>query len=408
MSNTTERPPGRDTGGPESAPSPKELGRLLQAHFHAAQLVRRGVCLLNAGQYDDAESFFHQAGDLGSHCRPLPTYLAACFVGKTTPSKAVAALETVTREEPHQTAARIRYAYALWQAGRRDDAIGCLRDGIRENTESGELHFQLGTLLAAMEQYDEAELRFTQTLSIDRDHSEALVSLAMCRGLRNAPAESVNYLRRAQARRPFDARIGVLLAQAARGAQQKGQSVRVRAEMPILEPVADKQGIEELSRVIESDPDFVDAFLTIPLGEVDEQVFGMLLATLEVALERQPEHAELNHHCGRVLDRLGRREDAIQRNERAVEINPKFTRALIELGKLYHATDRQANATNRLEQAVAAGADYADVHYLLGELYRDQGQVTRARSAFRRAIAINQHYRAAQEALESLAVEVAE
>jgi len=277
-----------------------------------------------------------------------------------------------------------------------------LRDGIREDPESAEVHFQLGTLLAALEQYDEAELRFTQALSIDRDHAEALVSLAMCRGVRNAPSEAVTYLQRAQARRPHDARIGLLLAQAAKAIHQRGQVVGVRADIPAQEPMADQRGIEDLSRVIEAEPDFVDAFLSIPVGEVDEHVFAMLLKTLELALERQPEHAELHYHCGRVLDRLGRREDAICQNERAVQIDPKFTRALIELGKLYGKTDRSDDATSRLEQAVAAGADYADVHYLLGNLYRDRGQLNRARSAYRRALTINERYEAAQKALQAL------
>jgi tetratricopeptide (TPR) repeat protein len=105
-----------------------------------------------------------------------------------------------------------------------------------------------------------------------------------------------------------------------------------------------------------------------------------------------------------VLERLGRREDAITQNEQAVRIDPKFTRALIELGQLYHATDRNEDATSRLEQAVAAGADYADVHFLLGNLYRDCGQLNRARNAYRRALTINERYEAAQEALKALPV----
>ncbi|MEK7757290.1 MAG: tetratricopeptide repeat protein, partial [Planctomycetota bacterium] len=199
-----------------------------------------------------------------------------------------------------------------------------------------------------------------------------------------------------------DARIGLLLAEAAKAMQQQGLAVRVRANIAEVEVSEDRRGIEELSRLIEADPDFVDAFLSIPAGEVDERVFAMLLSTLEVALERQPEHAELHFHCGRVLDRLGRRDAAIGANERAVEIDPTFTRALIELGKLYRDTDRTEDATTRFEQAIFAGAEYADVYYLLGNLYRDQGQVGRARNAYRRALAINNGYEAAQQALVAL------
>jgi tetratricopeptide (TPR) repeat protein len=167
-------------------------------------------------------------------------------------------------------------------------------------------------------------------------------------------------------------------------------------------PADDLRGIEELSRIIEIDPDFVDAFLSIPAGDLDEQVFAMLLRTLEAALERQPEHAELHYHCGRVLQRLGRNEAAIDENEKAVRIDPMFTRALIELGRLYHQTDRRDDATTRLEQAIEAGAEYADVYYLLGNLYRDKGEITLARSAYRRALDINTGYEEARQALAAL------
>ena len=382
--------------------STAELMALLKSQYQAADQVRRGVCMLNAGRYDEATAAFSDAQRLGSTDRSLPSYIAGCLVGQGRVDEAARQWAREAEEVPNDSVSRIRHAQALWAAGKAGTAIDALRRAVRDDPECAELHFQLGTMLAAMEKFDEAELRFTQALTIDRGQAEALISLALCCGARGAAHEAVTYLQRAQARRPHDARIGLLLAQAAKAMQQQGLTVRLRAHVAEVESNEDRRGIEELSRLIEADPDFVDAFLSIPAGEVDERVFAMLLSTLEVALERQPEHAELHFHCGRVLDRLGRRADAIGANERAVEIDPTFTRALIELGKLYRDTDRTEDATTRLEQAIVAGAEYADVYYLLGNLYRDQGQVSRARNAYRRALAINNGYEAAQQALVGL------
>lgn len=383
---------------------PEQLAQMLRARFEATDQLRRGICLLNAGHYDQAETAFRAAADAGCADRSLPSYLAACLLGRGKPEAAAEQFAQVMRNDDTQTAACIRHALALWAAGDLGTAMQSLRDGIRCNPESAELHFQLGTLLTSVEDYDEAELRFTQALSIDRDHTEALVSLALCRGIHNAPGEALAHLQRAQSRRPRDARIGSLVAQAARAAQDQGHSVRIRADMPDQDTSHDEDGIEALSRVIEAEPEFLDAFLTIPTDHLDEQIFITLLETLEVILRRRPEHAELHYQYGRLLDRLGRRQDAIRENERAIQIEPKFVRALIELAKLYQATDRSADATTRLEQAIAAGAGYADVYYLLGNLYRDQGKVGRARSAYRRALILNDRYEAAMQALETLPV----
>lgn len=379
----------------------EELLTLLKTRYEAADQVRRGVCLLNAGRYDQAEAAFKLALDHGCTDESLPSYLAACLLGEGKPDAAAGQFAEAVAQNETEASTRIRHALTLWYSGNTEAAIQSLRDGIRQNPECAELHLQLGMLLTSLERYEEAELRFTQAINIDRDHTEALVSLALCCGIRNAPDEAVLHLQRAQVRRPHDARIGLLLAQAAKAARHQGHCIRLRVDMP-HDPGHDDRGIEELSRVIEAEPDFVDAFLALPTERTDERIFAMLLETLKTAVGRRPEHAELHYHCGRVLARLGRNGDAIDENERAVEIDPTFTRALIELGKLYQQTDRSADAATRLERAIAAGTEYADVYYLLGNLYRDQGQVTRARSAYRRALLINDRYEAAMAALEAL------
>jgi tetratricopeptide (TPR) repeat protein len=380
----------------------RKLLGLLKRRYEALDQLRRGVCLLNAGQYELAEAAFRRALD-GAHADDaLPSYLAASLSGQGKKAAAAACLAEAIAHGEDGPVVRIRHAHALFKAGKPEEAVLTLREGIRLDPQCAESHFQLGVLLASLEQYEEAELRFTQSVNIDHEHTDALVNLALCCGARKAPDEAHAHLRRAQAQRPHDARIALLLSQAAKAARSEGYCLRLRVEMPECDRADDSRGIEELSRVIEADPDFVDAFLSIPLGEVDEQVFAMLLKTLETALERQPEQAELHYHCGRVLARLGRCEDAISRNERAVAIEPTFVRALIELGKLYKQTDRSADAATRLEQAIAAGAEFAGVYFMLGNLYRDQGLVTNARNAYRRALVLNNRYEAAQKALQAL------
>jgi tetratricopeptide (TPR) repeat protein len=379
-----------------------ELMHTLRRRYEAGDHVRRGVCLLNAGQFVEAETCFNEAMSLGHKGESLPTLLAACLLGRNKPKEAAVKLGESIPKDGGTPQDRIRYALALWASGRHDDAIASLREGLRQDTENSEYHFQIGVLLAAQENYEEAELRFTQALNIDRNHKDALVNLALCCGIRSAPSEALAHLQRAQSRHPEDPRLGALLAQAAKAAQHQGQEVCVRADMPNHESDTDSRGISELAQIIGAEPDFVDAFLSVHAEEVDTRVFSVLIQALSIALRVRPDHAALHHQRGRVLARVGRNHEAINENERAVELDPTFTRALIELGKLFQKTDRNSDAAMRLEQAVAAGADYADVHFLLGNLYRRQGLVSQARTAYKRALVINNKYEAAELALKTL------
>lgn len=152
--------------------------------------LRRGLCLLNASLYDDA------INELSQYSSGLTERLPAKF-----PAQPVA--------DP--------------------EAIESLRADIARNPEDQHAHFQLGTLLMAANQWDEAELRFTQVLSIDRDHVDALTGLARCHLNRCEFAPAVNLLQRAQAARPSDASITLLLAEAARDARDSGSPVHVCA-----------------------------------------------------------------------------------------------------------------------------------------------------------------------------------
>ena len=164
--------------------------------------------------------------------------------------------------------------------------------------------------------------------------------------------------------------------------QAAGRSPDFSLRVPEDVPELDEDSLERLGRIIIEDPDFIEAFLSLPESEIDPEVFSTLAATLEMTLESHPELADLHYHCGAVYRRLGRRIDAIEHTERAVVLNPRYVSALIQLAELYGQTDQWAMGVERLEQAIAAGGDYPDVHLLLGKLCQVGGRTDRARRAF--------------------------
>lgn len=390
------------SGAGAAVAEPPDLVNAVRRYFEARQHVRRGICHLNAGTFSEAAREFIEASKANPRGQSLASYLAPALHGDGRPPDAPAEPTYRSERRPAKVDARIRHAWSLWMSGRSQDAIAHLRDGLKENPEAAELHFQLATLLGASDETEEAELRFTQAVTLCPDHADALVGLAMCEAARQSPRDALKHLQRAQRLRSGDARINLLLTMAVQAAREQGQPMATLAAMPGPD-VADPEVVEELSRVVEAEPDFVDAFLSLPASDVDDEVFGLLAATLKRALRRQPELADLHYHCGRVLARLGQRREAIDLTERAVALDPKFVKALIHLARLYTQTDRLADAMTRLEEAIRLGAEYADTYYLLGNLYRDTNQMDRARWAYGKALGINEEYEAARRALADLA-----
>ncbi len=385
-------------------PEPRlEVQGLLKRYYDGQQHLRRGICLLNAGEYAQAAEEFTAASRANPHSRSLPRLLAACHIGGGRFDLAAANMQEAISVEPKDVTARVRHALTLWKDHRGSEAINHLRAAIAEHPESAELHFQLGTLLAALDELAEAEMRFTQAIAIDKNHSDALVSLALCCAVDRRVGEAQRYLERAQRRRPHDARIGLLLTQAARSLADQGTPVSLHAEIPTAPSNGYGEAIEHLSRIVAAEPDFIDAFLTLPSADVDADTYAMLAETLNRALDFCPQDAALHSARGRVLVRLGRADEAILATERALDLDPRSVQALVQLAELYQQTNRHDDARDRLERALALGAEFADVYYLLGNLYRHGGQIERARWAYGQALRINDHYEAARTALDSLA-----
>ena len=373
--------------------------RYFESHNH----VRRGICFVNAGRLEDAAREFSAAAEIEPESRSLAACVAAALNGCGRPDEAAETLGRRVGCDPHDVPFRVRHALSLWKAGRAESAIASLRDGIQQCPGVAELHYQLANLLAAADSLDEAKRAYDRAVILDPDHVDALVGQALCDGVDCRPCDALRRLVRAQRLRPADARINLLLSLAAQAARQQGKPVAVNATMP-PSGVTGEIAIDELSRAIEAEPDFVDAFLSLPPDHMEKELFGLLAETLQLALRRQPEYADLHYHCGRVLERLGRRGEAIEVTERAVRIAPGYGKALVQLAKLYRQTNRLADAATRLEQALALGAEYPDVYLTLGHLYRDAGEADRARWAYGKALGINDRLAAAREALAGLEV----
>ncbi len=374
----------------------------LRRFFEARDHVRRGICLLNARSYDRAADEFSVAMRLNPESEHLGSYLTRCHVGRGDYGAAADEMARLIDDDPDDITSRVRHAMLLWKRGDSRAAIKSLRDGIAYAPDCAELHFQLGTLIAAAGGGEEAELRFTQALSLDSRHTEAMVSLAMCYAAGAQARRALGLLRRAQGIQPGNARIGQLLSMALRACPADADVPGNGAAMPADDVADEGDAIDELCSLIDANPEIVDAFLDPAEHDADEDVCPLLRIAVERLLDQRGDRAELYYQHGRLLDRLGVADEAIVSIDRAVSLDPDCVPALIQSAKLHRRARRHEKAIGRLEHVVALGRRYADVYATLGQLYQDVGEPVRARRALRQAIHINGNYATAKESLETL------
>jgi Flp pilus assembly protein TadD len=387
-------------GGSTSTMRPTVVEQV-KRYFESRDLLRRGLCLLNAGCHKEAVTTFSAALKLNPDSASLPECLARAYIGCSDYGAAAEQIAKVLERDPDDITSRVRHAMLLWKGGDRAGAIASLRKSTRSVPDCAELHYQLGNLLAEAGDDEEAEMRYTLAVDLDPRHSDALVNLAMCQAARGRGARALRLLFKAQSAKPDDARIGMLLGLACQAADQGARPHSNGLTMPGAEAGRDRAS-EALREIVEHDPEIVDAFTGLPKQDVGIEVYQLLEGALARVIARRPNVADLHFHHGAVLERLDRVRDAIVATERTVQLEPGHVRGLIQLASLYRKSGRTHEAIEALERVLQLGVRYADVFALLGSLYRDTGRVESARHAYVEALAINGDFREAREALAAL------
>ena len=124
-------------------------------------------------------------------------------------------------------------------------------------------------------------------------------------------------------------------------------------------------------------------FAWIQRGETAKAV-----EVLRAQVKAKPDDFVLAYMLGLALNRSGAETDAEARAafEASVRLNPRFSRARAELGKLLIRSGDIGGAIEQLETAVKLDPEDATAAYQLGQAYRRTGDTARATEMLNRVV----------------------
>ncbi|MBL7133394.1 MAG: tetratricopeptide repeat protein [Phycisphaerae bacterium] len=373
------------------------------ARFYAAMSQRAmGIEALREGRFEEAEKcLLAAAGSIGGEA-DLSGYLASLYAQTGRHDMCVAAMERTEQTGRADPSFYRKLAQARWRAGKRAEAYMTLTAALRELGPDSRLYVQLGLFYAAEERYDQAHEAMASAVEADCSNCDAHYHLGLVEAAQGHVQAAVRLFQRAFELRPGDLMLAYHLALAAKAGSQEGHDVVLRLPEPGRQVPSDSQ-IRQLARYITNEPAFIEAFLALPASAIDGELFGVLAGVVQMALDEHGDYADLNYYCSGIFHRLGRGELAIKYARRAVQTNPSYVRALLQIGRLCRQEGRDSEAIEYLRRAVACGADYPDAHLELAELMLRRKSPGPARKHLSRALELNPHYTPAAETLASMA-----
>ncbi|WP_423391309.1 tetratricopeptide repeat protein [Burkholderia sp. LMG 21824] len=154
-----------------------------------------------------------------------------------------------------------------------------------------------------------------------------------------------------------------------------------------------------LNRLVDAEAWWRRAIDAMPAFEPPYDGLGALLVSqgrlsdAEALLRRQlasitPLRASHHHRFGKVLEGLGRLDEAEQALGQALLIEPQSADVLTDLGNLLRALGRQAEAELAYRLAIAVRADAVLAHANLGAILVDMQRLPEAEAASRQALAL--------------------
>jgi len=124
------------------------------------------------------------------------------------------------------------------------------------------------------------------------------------------------------------------------------------------------------------------------IGKIDEAV-----ASYKKAIAIDPKHAGPYYNLSAIYaDNFGRKEDAIQLLNKAIEISPYFPKSYNKLGLLYFERGQRDKAIALLNKALKLNPDDPEIYHNLGYIYMSDGNAHDAKKMYKEAIKVDPNY----------------
>jgi len=285
----------------------------------------------------------------------------------------------------------------LGRGGFYDDALEPLERSVKLAPDSYESHYNLGLTLLRLNRYQEAERELRQALNIEPASFEANSALAVLDVSQDRNLDAIERLRVADQAWPGDAKILALLGQqyleghyVEDAARCFKEAIRLRPDDPklrylLIEAYEDQHDYDRALKLAqETAQQFPDA------ARADFEV-GMQLANLaryeearpyaERALQKDATLVEAYNLLADIDSRRGDYQSALNRYQKARELDAKNATALRGIGDSLIRLKRLPEALTELQQAVAVQPQSAGLYYSLMQVYTRLGEHAEAEEA---------------------------
>lgn len=267
---------------------------------------------------------------------------------------------------------------SVWQ-----DEITLWRDCVKKSPGKARCHNNLGRAYYKKEMFEEAELEYKSTLSLDPEYVHAYNNLGSVYASMERYEEAAEQYRKGLEINPGFADLWYNL----------GNVYKVKGNMD--------EAIQYHQKALSLNPGEARAHYELGGIYTEKGMYGEAEAAYRKAIFINPYFIEAYHNLGNVYQKSERLEDAMSIYKKVLGLNPEIIESYNNLGILYYKMGQFADSIAILKEALKVDPDNYTVHYNLGNIYHNEGKLDEALAEYNASIRSNPdnahaHYRLAK------------
>jgi tetratricopeptide (TPR) repeat protein len=308
---------------------------------------------------------------------------------------------TTLERNPDAWAAHNNLGTILSAQNQPQEAIEHYRAAIRVRPGYVAAHTNLGTALAATGQFPEAFDQLHKAIELQPNSVNAHRELGNALNDAGRTVKAIDEYKVALALNPENPltlnSLGAALITSNRlpqAIEHLQQAVRLdpnyadaRANLgnALLRSGNYSEGIAELQKAVALRPDDAGTINNLGIALMQAGRFKEAIQHLQRAVQLSPS-ADAHNNLGTAMMNTGRLPEAIREFQAALALKPNFAGALSNMGNALTREGRFPEATVHLERAVQLKPDFADAHTILGVALMHTGKLPQAIEHYRSAI----------------------
>src|SRR2546425_732973 len=296
------------------------------------------------GDYAEAQNAYEQALQIDPEQSRATANLATCYLKNRIVKRAEVLLQGFLGRHPDDAGARLVLARVLARQGELGPAADSLREVLRTHPDVVMAHYNLGLIAYRSRLYDEAEAHLKQSARLKPDLPDAHYTLGLTYLALNRYPEAIASLERTVRVDPKHVGARFNLANAYARAGRMKEAERQQAVYAELSGRSKSQQEKEAQ---------IKASSVKAIQYMLDKKYPEALAEYQELAKRYPDYAPTYNQIGQLQIRLGRRDEAFQALQRAIELDPKLGDPHYLLSGLYRERGDQQAADRELETFAA-------------------------------------------------------